>query len=140
MAKNLTTNSISKIIGIIDGWEGKLTWELLIDEIEPYVGKFSRQSLNAHSRIKLAFQERKKTLRQNPNTAGKSFSGSSDSQKMLERIKRLEAENNRLKRENSIFLEKFARWAYNAYAKGINPEDLDNPLPEIDRERTPEGD
>lgn len=46
-----------------------------------------------------------------------------------EAIARLEAENSRLKMENDRLLEQFARWAYNAYSKGVPEEVLNRPLP-----------
>lgn len=55
---------------------------------------------------------------------------------LTERLKRLEAENARLKVENESLLEQFVTWAYNAYLKGMTKESLSTPLPRVDRELT----
>jgi hypothetical protein len=49
----------------------------------------------------------------------------------------LEAENQRLQTENDRLLEQFARWAFNAYVRGLGEAELNRPLPEIDRRQTP---
>ena len=55
---------------------------------------------------------------------------------LMQKIKRIEAENDRLHRENQELLIQFARWAYNAYSKGVTINDLDKPLSEVDRGKT----
>ena len=62
--------------------------------------------------------------------------GSIQVQKALERISRLEAENQRLLAENERLNEKFVRWAFNAYVRGMGETDLDRPLPQMDRRQT----
>ena len=54
----------------------------------------------------------------------------------VERINRLEQENERLKRENGQLLEQFVVWQYNAHAHGLNDHLLTRSLPSIDRGQT----
>lgn len=134
MKKHLTDTKIAAIVEIIDGWTGKLTWQTLLDKIEPKYGRYSRQALDKHTRIKEAFSEKKKYLRD--GGAGSNSHLSEHDKKSLERIERLEAENRRLRFENNRLLEQFIRWQYNASAKGLDAAQLNAALPEVDRERT----
>lgn len=133
-AKNITNEILDLIIGILDGWLGRLTWEGLIEEIERRTDvRYTRQTLFKHTRIKLAFQNSKTRVEadlsedqeNNPAIA-----------LLKKRIDRLEAENSRLQLENDRLLEQFVRWAYNAHLKGLDKDFLDNPLPRVDREQT----
>ncbi len=131
MAKHLTDMDIEKIVGVIDGCTGKLTWDWVCDTAAKAVGKRpTRQSLNTHVRIKAAFKNKKERL--------KSGAGEIKTPPSLtvaaQRIKRLEEENARLKKENELFLEQFVVWQYNAYRNGLSEAQLNDPLPVIDRE------
>ena len=131
--QRLNAHKINKIVGVLDGWSGKLTWDLFIEEISPVVGRFTRQALQNHTRILDAFQHRKDELRcKSPDSKARTVA----EQKSLERIARLEAEVSRLNMENSHLLEQFARWAYNASKKGLSKDVLNRPLPRVDREKT----
>lgn len=62
-AKNLTDNVIAEIVHILDGWNTKLTWDLLIAKIEQRLRvRYTRQALFQHERISSAFVMRKKAL------------------------------------------------------------------------------
>ena len=134
MKKQLTDRKIEFVVGVIDGWNGKLTWDRLLVAIEPQVGKYTRQALNNHVRIKTAFDLRKRALRDcgNVNIDDKPV----ELQIALQKIERLETEKARLTRENQQLLEQFVRWSYNASNKGLSIEQLNAALPDIDRERT----
>ena len=107
---------------------------LLIDAVYKCLHcKYTRQTLHKHKRIKIAFEVRKKNLQ----TGEPRVRGSIELQKALERISRLEAENQRISAENDRLLEQFARWAFNAYVHNISEAKLNQPLPDIDRRQTP---
>ena len=132
MNKRLSESDIEAIVGLIDGWVGdRISWSSLIDTIDRNLGyRPSRQALNGHDRIKLAFQTRKKGLRRDAPPPPSVVSV------LQQRLQRAEAEVDRLKAENSALLEQFVRWQYNAETHGLSKERLNNPLPAIDRERT----
>lgn len=133
-SRNLGAQDIECIVKILDGWSGDLTWELLISAIFAQLHcMYTRQTLHKHERIKIAFEVRKKNI----NRSEPPSRGSVQIQKATERIGRLEAENQRLQAENERLLEQFARWAFNTYVHGIEESELNRPLPEIDRRRTP---
>lgn len=134
MAKHLTDDDVEAIINIIDGWKSeKITWEDLCKACAPVVGKIpTRQSLNGNKEIKEAYLAKKKGLKiQAPRTPlPSSLAVAAD------RIARLQGENERLKERNSILLEQFTKWQYNAYKHGLKEWQLNEPLPRIDRERS----
>ena len=52
MAKHLTDKDVAQIIGILDGWRDKLSWEALCDACLPIIGtKPARQTLIKFVRI-----------------------------------------------------------------------------------------
>jgi len=134
--KNLDVKSIARIAALLDGWSGKLTWELLLDSVERHLRvRYTRQALNNHVRIADAFRHRKKVLAVSCSGPRRKVT-SHELTACLERIARLEAENQRLQDENDRFLAQFVRCAHNAYLHGIDKHTLDRELPPIDRERT----
>lgn len=136
-AKNIDDRAISQIVRLLDGWAAKLSWDLLIVEIKKRVGiHYTRQALDKHARIKIAYQTTKQRLRSASSSQSREKSYSQELVPTLERLERLAAENARLKAENEHMLEQFVTWAYNAYLKGLTKEYLNTPLPLVDREVT----
>jgi hypothetical protein len=134
-SKNLGDAEIKQIVEILDGWSGKLSWELLIDAIELRMfNRYTRQALYKHERIRHAFDLRKKDLSGSGGEIRKVESP--QLQMALDRITKLEAENRRLESENSQLLEQFARWAYNAHTRGLDNNFLNRPLPSVNRGQT----
>lgn len=131
MAKHLAAKDLDVIVTLIDGWDGKLNWEALCDAIKPLIGtRPTRQTLSAHQRIKDAFAHQKARLKSGFVSTKRPASLSIAEQ----RIRRLEAENSRLQRENDLLLERFVRWQYNAHKFNVSAEKLDAPLPFADRD------
>lgn len=139
MAVHLNESRILRIIKILDGWRGELTWEGLAEAAAPLVGhRYTRQALQSHEELRRAFGVRKTILR-NQNQVRQTRA--SDLEGALDRIERLTTENARLKAENTALLEKFACWSYNTYANpnGIPSEKkLNKPLKRVDRDRSEE--
>lgn len=98
--------AVEQIVGILDGWASpKLTWELLIEQVLLRLrARYTRQALNNYVRIKDAFVARKQSL------AGRDQKELKAESPDQQRIARLEAEIERLKRENNTLLEQFHRW------------------------------
>lgn len=132
-AAHLRSEDIEHIVGILEGWSETLTWDLLVDELtRRRVCSYSRQALDRHPQIKAAFVAAKSRLRQSPPPIKRKLPV--ELEKALERNQRLDAENQRLRLENSRFIEQFVRWAYNAHLKGCTEEYLNRPLPPTYRE------
>lgn len=133
MAKHLSEADVEKIIGILDGWREKLGWETLCEACLPVVGtKPARQTLMKFARIKNAFIATKKRLK----VGIPKLSAPPSMRVAIERIARLERENERLKRENIELLQQFVVWQYNAHIHGMSDRELGKALPKIDRGQT----
>ena len=133
--KNLDDAVVAAIVEVLDGWNGRLTWDMLIEAVESREGlRYTRQALHRHERIRLAFIVRKKAL--SGQEVPPREIASQELQVALDRVARLEAVNQRLAAENSALLEQFARWAYNAHTRNLTNEFLNSPLPAVDRERS----
>ena len=135
-AKNLGDTDIEQIVEMLDGWSGKLSWELLIDAIEARRHmRYTRQALHKHERIGQAYSMRKKALSAQVDSGELTYS-SPELQIAEQKLARLTAENMRLKAENEHLLEQFVRWAYNAYTRNLDKEFLNRPLPGVNRDVT----
>lgn len=136
-AKNLDDGAILLIVSLLDGWSGKLTWDLFAEEIERRTRvRYTRQALDKHARIKMAFQVAKERLSGAPRTVRKHRLSEVETEALVQRYARLQAENERLERENNRLIEQFQTWLYNAHLKGLTKECLNSSLPRVDRELT----
>lgn len=129
MAKHLSDKDIADIVGLIDSWnfDVKLTWDKLCEHMKSRLGlTHSRQTIQSYHRIKKAFQAKKNEVKSGVMNAPKIPASLSIA---ANKIAKLEAENDRLKRENSELLGQFIVWQYNAYARGVSMEQLNMPLP-----------
>lgn len=130
-SKNLNDDDIEKIVGILDGWSEKLTWDNFIDEVEDQLkNRYTRQTLAKHARIKSAFDLTKKRISELENNKSTS---PVEIEVLLQQLERVKAQNTRLEKENQNLLAQFSRWSYNSYAKGVTEDELDKPLPMLDR-------
>lgn len=135
-SKNLTERDIENVVRILDGWVGKLSWELLVGAIAKRSrSTYTRQALSNHKRIKDAFVLRKSKLKLDSKSTAVKIS-SVEVEVLLARLARITGENQRLQMENNRLLEKFATWGYNAHCRGLNEDFLSQPLPAINRSVT----
>lgn len=138
-ARNIGDADIEIIVGILDGWTDKLTWDALINAAERRLrARYTRQALHQHTRIKQAFQLTKERLTGTPPVTGQDSAklGPAEAQALVDRYEKLAAENIRLKLENERLLEQFVVWAYNAHTRGLDKEFLNRPLPQVNRDQT----
>ncbi|MDR0191357.1 hypothetical protein RCO22_20625 [Pseudomonas yamanorum] len=135
--KNLDDDAIGLIVGVLDGWSGKLTWDLLIEAIQKRLRvRYTRQALDKRARVKLAYQVTKARLSEITTSECPQKLSAAELEAFIQRTNRLEAENVRLRMENERLLEQYVTWAYNAYLKGLTKEYLNTPLTRVDREIT----
>lgn len=138
-AKNLDDHAVEAVVRILDGWTGKLTWELFSEAIYKRTSEqYTRQALHNHARIADAFQLRKRLLAEaaygKPRPRKKDPLAELDA--ALQQLDLLKGENERLKDENNRLLAQFVRWAYNAHTRGLEKRFLDQPLPSVNRDPT----
>ncbi|QNK71573.1 hypothetical protein H7F35_14175 [Variovorax sp. PAMC26660] len=135
-SKNLSDTDVAEIVGILDGWSGKLSWELFVQAIErKKFALYTRQALHKHERVRHAFSLRKRSLAGTAHS-GKAEASSPELEAAFQRTARLEGEIARLKAENQQLLEQFARWAYNARTRGLGKDILNRSLPAVNRDQT----
>lgn len=125
--------AVQRVCQIIRTWPATipLTWEALVKmtaQVEK--GGWTRQGLNRHKAIVDAFQQRKIDLRKSPKP-------SKDPLVVVLRrqIEDREAENQFLREKLAHYEERFIVMIRNATARGLTRNDLEAPLPPIDRAR-----
>lgn len=135
-APDLTAETIDLVLDLLDGWDEKLTWELLIARIKGATGhEYSRFTFAEYPRIADAFTLKKRYL------AGRAPSQPStprDGQvrAALARAERYRQKADRLQAENEALIEQFITWQTNAERYGVTIEKLNAPLSLPNRERS----
>ncbi len=131
----LTPNEIDSIVGLLTSWSGELTWGLLVDRVTALLRRpFTRQGLDKHESIRIAFKLAKKRVRKDEGKQRRNLrQGASALDVAQHTIDNLREEILVLKAEKQRFLERFAVWTYNARSRGISEQDLNQQLPTIDR-------
>lgn len=128
-SRNLSPSDMTVILELLDGWSGRLSWELLIEQIERrLLFRYTRQALHGHEQIASAFKVTKRRIR---GVTGRAPVADPALQKSLEVNARLQAQVLRLETENERLIQKFVRWAYNAHLHGVGEHELERPLPSM---------
>jgi hypothetical protein len=135
-APDLTEDRIKVVIDILDGWKGKLTWDLLLDAVQTATGlRYSRFTFADYPQIANAFSLKKDALR-GTWTGERSQPRDERVRAALEQVERYKAKAERLEKENQLLLEQFVTWATNAERKGVTMTMLNAPLPKPNRDQT----
>lgn len=134
MPKRVVTRaSVPKILRELDRWEGKLTWPAFCARVAKIldVESVSRHTLYLYPTIKERFQQRQKDLRAAVHELPRDYTLVAAKRRILS----LEAEVKRLEEMNTLLLDQFRRWQYNAFANNVRMDMLawDKPLPEVNR-------
>ena len=127
----VTKASLPKIMRVLDRWEGKLTWPLFCEQVAKVlqVNAVSRHTLMRYKGIRHRFKVRQQELRDAADQEPRDYTLETANK----RIRDLEAQVRRLEDTQILLLEKFQRWQYNAYAHNLRMEQLDAPLPAVNR-------
>jgi len=135
-AQNLTAERIAVVLDTLDGWKGKLTWELLLDAVKESTGsRYSRFTFAEYPEIANAFSLKKDALRGTlPRTRGEPRD--ERLRAALAQVERYKAKVMRLEAENQLLTEQFVTWALNAERKGVTMDMLNAPLPKPNRDRS----
>lgn len=135
-APDLTDEIVQAVIDILDGWKGKLTWDLLLEAVREKTGiMYSRFTFADYSSVANAFTLRKKELSGSWQT--KQTSPRDERVRAaLEQVERYRSKVERLDKQNQLLLEQFHTWAVNAERKGVTMDMLNAPLPKPSRDRS----
>jgi len=140
----LTSVNKDKILRIIDGWSGKLTWDKLCAKVVEMTDLDSvhRNTLDGNPEIYDAWKNKKAELAKQKAELAKLKDDAKDPsptiESLLEENKELESRNTRLERKLNLYKQKLVRWQYNMQNmpgvdfEKIEPE-LDYPLPKVER-------
>lgn len=138
-APDLTEERLNVVIDKLDGWTGKLTWDLLLNAVAEATGDlYSRFTFAEYPQIADAFALKKDALR----GTWKGEPGQPKDARVraaIEQADRYRFKVERLERENQLLLEQFVTWAVNAERKGVTMDMLNAPLAKPDRDRSKEG-
>lgn len=136
-APDITQDVFQQVLDILDGWQGKLTWNLLLDAVEKFVGhRYSRFTFADYPEIANAFALKKDRLRGTLTQKNRGIPRDERLRAALEQIDRLRARADRLQAENNLLCEQFVTWAINAERKGVTMDMLNAPLHKPSRART----
>jgi hypothetical protein len=122
------------IANLIREWEPKekITWKEVCKKTIKILGREpTRQALAKNTLISDTFHAKKLGLRFKPKASEPKPSSLAAAAKT---IANLRAEKDTLARKNAELEERFVRWQYNAYKKGMRKKDLDELMPAIDRD------
>lgn len=128
--KIVTEDSIDQLLGILNNWQGELTWELYCESVTRKLKLdkvVTKQTLLRYENIKRTFAERKAFLRE----ASSSTASSDHTIEALEsQVKNLVEQVRRLTKENNAYKEKFVRWLsiIHQYAPSFDISKLEMPL------------
>ena len=129
---NLTPQRVDTVVELIRGWEGRLTWPALVTAVAKKTRyTYTRQALFNQERIRIAYDTHRASNASGPANSGRPVSAALRT--ALERNKRLERELAEAKARETLLLEQFVRWAYNAGVRGLTEEFLNRPLPPTNR-------
>lgn len=133
MAKNkhIRPEHVQAICNIIHGWdESKLSWVAVCEAARSVLGYVpSRSGLSAHEMITASFRSRKSGLKE--ATPAPRLPNSRQQASTI--IAARDAEIATLKLLRTEYEARFVRWQYNASIRNVTIEQLDSPLPDIDR-------
>lgn len=122
-APNLDDERVSKIVELLDGWSGALTWSLLVEAIEEKVGgRYARQALDRHVPIKDAYQQAKQRMGGEKQPSGQLTE--KEIRRRAGEYDRLTNEVARLEREGNNYAQQFARWVWNLRQMKISEDQL----------------
>jgi hypothetical protein len=131
MPKIVISEDVHKnVLKIISKWKGKLTWKLLCERVTRESGlkkEVSRHTLLAYKDLEIAFNTRKRTLKNEP--AHLLLSEDKQLENAYQRIDALEADNKSIQGNVKAMREQLVRWMYNLYQMELNMDEMNKTVP-----------
>lgn len=125
----ITEKNLPSILGLINTWEGKLTWELLCQKVAIMIdvkGGVQRQSLSSYKDIQDAYSRRKTFLKERFSQPEPTKERDVTLEYLIKKVALLENELARLNSLNDAYKQRFIVWQYNAYMHGVRMTSIDN--------------
>ena len=140
MARHLRLKDVPNIINEINAFDGKITWDDVIDIIEEETGIRYKdyRALYKHDDIVTAYNENHARVERDAGRPQGTRKKSAEVRLLEARIEKLKAEKQYLESINTQLNEKFLIWAHNAASKKLTEADLEGSgrLPLVDRGKT----
>ena len=129
-SRNISDAAVSAIVALIRQMPGKPDWAGVIEVVAASSGHvYTRQALSRHPAVKLALQDRRRGAAAHPGRRARS-SVLQSARATVERQRRdLEA----LKGSYETVVLQLQRCVYHARGRGMTLDEIDAPLPAIDR-------
>ena len=118
----ITEKNLPNILGLINTWEGKLTWDLLCKKVAIMIdvkGGVQRQSLSSYKDIQDAYSRRKTFLKERFSQPEPTEDRDVTLEYLIKKVALLENELARLNSLNDAYKQRFIVWQYNAYMHGV---------------------
>lgn len=126
----LSQDDIETAVRLLEGWTDKLTWDRYLAVLATEIGHlYSKVAMHKQPRIIDAWEHAKTRIEQSIREVGAKSNGSAAVAAAIGQRNQYKERADRLQRENEVLLERFQRWSFNAYKKGMTEEELDRPLP-----------
>lgn len=130
--KKLTPERVKQIIQIIENLVGVVSWQRVVESIErTLLIHYTRQGLASHQAIRGAYRAAVQRSEREATNGTTTRRARRDA-----RVDRYKADNDRLSRENQRLMNMHITWLYNAYLHGLSEEQLNKPIPPVNRGQT----
>ena len=130
--KKLTPERVKEIVHVIENFGGEISWRKVIESVErALLTRYTRQALASHKVIQNAFTAAglKENIARSKTSAERGARGGA-------RAERYKADNDRLLKENDRLINLHVIWLYNANLYGLSEEQLNMPMPPVNRGQT----
>lgn len=126
----LNAERIKEAILLLDGWTGRLTWDLYLRTLSKQIHRlYTRAAMLRNSDIRTAWELAKR--RAGDHEGGH---GSVGMAQMREQVRELRNAVDRLEAKEKALLLQYLTWTQNAANHGLSIDQLSRPLPLNDRD------
>lgn len=130
--KKLTPERVKEIVRIIENLTGEISWQKVIETVErTLLIRYTRQALAGHNAIQKAFAAARLKWAGERAENPASHRAGNDA-----RVERYKADVGRLLKENDRLINQHVIWLYNANLHGLSEEQLNMPIPPVNRGQT----
>ncbi|MFV8511341.1 hypothetical protein ACNRBV_09550 [Ralstonia pseudosolanacearum] len=129
--RRLTDDEVTRIASLIKGQPSTapMTWEDVVRLVDSYIGhEWSRQTLQAHGKIKSAYDEHARRHQQHRATGKAPATKAPEIVVLQQKLEKERMENATLRETLREYDERLCTYLQNAISHGLTPEQLGAPL------------